>query len=349
MARQFHSLKVAKVDRLCADAAAVTFEVPDELAETYSFRAGQSLTLRREVDGREERRSYSICAPEGAAPRIGVREVPDGLFSTWLVNRLEPGERIEVGPPSGRFTPEDEQPGHHVLIAAGSGITPVLSIAATVLREPGNTVTLLYGNRRAETVMFADELADLKDRYPARLELMHVLSREPREAELFTGRLDEAKLRELLEIVPPARHWWLCGPFEMVSGARELLRELGVEDARVHQELFYVDDVPPEPVRHEEPNFDGGGCTVTVVLDGRSTTAAIGYDTPVLDGAQRARPDLPFACKGGVCGTCRAKVTSGEVRMRRNFALEDSEVAEGFVVTCQSVPVSEEITVDYDA
>ncbi|SFJ40190.1 1,2-phenylacetyl-CoA epoxidase subunit PaaE [Amycolatopsis sacchari] len=348
---EFHRLTVADVERLCDDAVAVTFAVPPDLAESYAFRAGQSLTLRRAVDGREERRSYSICAPEGAAPRIGVREVPGGLFSSWLVHDVRPGDEIEVATPTGNFTPPPG-PGRHVLIAAGSGITPVLSIAATVLREPGSTATVFYGNRRTDSVMFADELADLKDRWPSRLELVHVLSREPREAELFTGRLDAGKLEALLALVPAFEgvdHWWLCGPFGMVTEARELLLRSGVPAARVHQELFYVDDVPPAPVRHEDGPVEGDTSEVTVVLDGRSTTAALPRDVPILDSAQRVRPDLPFACKGGVCGTCRAKVTSGEADMRRNFALEESEVAAGFVLTCQTLPRSAELTVDYDA
>ncbi|TVT49905.1 2Fe-2S iron-sulfur cluster binding domain-containing protein, partial [Amycolatopsis rhizosphaerae] len=239
----------------------------------------------------------------------------------------------------------------HVLIAAGSGITPVLSIAATVLREPGTTVTVFYGNRRTGTVMFADELADLKDRYPDRLELVHVLSREPREAELFTGRLDAGKLEGLLALVPDlasVAHWWLCGPFGMVTDARKLLLDAGVPGGTVHQELFYVDDVPPAPVRHEDAAVTGSTSEVTIVLDGRSTTAALPRDTTVLDAAQRVRPDLPFACKGGVCGTCRAKVTDGEVDLRRNFALDESELDAGFVLTCQSYPVSSSVTVDYD-
>ncbi|HWC83141.1 MAG TPA: 1,2-phenylacetyl-CoA epoxidase subunit PaaE [Pseudonocardiaceae bacterium] len=347
---EFHRLTVAAVDRLCPDAVAVTFDVPAELAERYAFRAGQSLTLRREIDGRDERRSYSICAPEGAAPRIGVREVPDGLFSAWLVHEVRPGDTIEVGTPTGAFTPNAPE-GEHVLIAAGSGITPVLSIAATVLRDPAANATLLYGNRRTDTVMFADELADLKDRYPARLDLVHVLSREPREAELFTGRLDVAKLTALLPLLPEldrVDHWWLCGPFELVTAARELLLAQGVAAQRVHQELFYVDDLPPAPVRHTDAVVAGETSEVTVVLDGRSTTVALPRDTPVLDGAQRVRPDLPFACKGGVCGTCRARVTEGAVDMRRNFALEPSEVDSGFVLTCQSLPVSDQLIVDYD-
>ncbi len=348
----FHRLTVADVTRLCEDAVSVGFDVPPGLAGAYAFRAGQSLTLRRVVDGRDERRSYSICVPEGAAPRIGVREVPDGLFSRWLTRELRPGQEVEVSTPAGSFTPDLDSPGHHVLIAAGSGITPVLSIIATVLRDPAARATLLYGNRRAGTVMFADELADLKDRYPARLELIHVLSREPREAGLFTGRLDRDKLRALLPLLPlpgPAAHWWLCGPLGLVTGAAGVLREAGVPAARIHRELFYAGDVPPPPVSHAEAPVTGPASEVTVVLDGRSTTVKLARDTPVLDGVQRARPDLPFACKGGVCGTCRAKVTAGQVAMRRNFALDEPEVAAGFVLTCQSLPVSDAVTVDYDA
>ena len=348
----FHPLAVAEVSQLCADAVAITFDVPAELAERYAFLAGQSLTLRRLIDGREERRSYSICAPQGARPRIGVREVPDGLFSRWLVREVRPGDEISVGVPAGCFTPGPETGGHHVLIAAGSGITPVLSIAATVLRDPAAAAAVLFGNRHAGTVMFADELADLKDRYPARLELIHVLSREPREAELLSGRLDAAKLTELLPRLIDAAgadHWWLCGPFEMVASATELLRGRGVPAARIHRELFYVEDVPPPVARHADAIPAGATSEATITLDGRSTTVSLARDVTVLEGAQRARPDLPFACKGGVCGTCRARVASGEVHMRRNFALEESEVAAGFVLTCQSLPVSGVLAVDYDA
>jgi ring-1,2-phenylacetyl-CoA epoxidase subunit PaaE len=347
----FRTLTVADVQKLCDDAVAVTFDVPAELAEEYRFLPGQSLTLRRQIDGRDERRSYSICAAAGERPRVGVREVPGGLFSSWLVHEVRAGEEIEVSAPTGSFTPDLVTAAHHVLIAAGSGITPVLSIAASLLKNPDATVTVLYGNRRTNTVMFADELADLKDFSPSRLELVHVLSREPREADLFTGRLDVEKLRGLFTALVPVEdvaHWWLCGPFTMVTGAKALLAELGVPVERVHQELFYVDDVPPEPVRHEEAGIEGASSEVTLILDGRTSTLALPRDVSVLDGAQRLRPDLPFACKGGVCGTCRAKVTGGEVDMRRNFALEKSEVDAGFVLTCQSLPVSDTLTVDFD-
>ncbi|MPY78455.1 MAG: phenylacetate-CoA oxygenase/reductase subunit PaaK [Actinophytocola sp.] len=347
---EFHPLTVADVTRLCDDAVAVTFDVPDHLAARYDFQPGQSLVLRRHVDGREERRNYSICAPAGAPPRIGVREVPDGLFSTWLVQDIQPGDEIEVSPPTGSFTPDPDVPGHHVLVVAGSGITPALSIAASVLRHPETTVTLLYGNRRTSTVMFAEELADLKDRYPTRLDLIHVLSREPREVELFTGRLDADRLRALLPLLgDPALvdQWWLCGPFGMVTDIQDLLLDYDVPRERVHQELFYVGDLPPTPATHPEADIEGS--EVCVRLDGRTTTVAVPAGTSVLEGAQRGRPDLPFACKGGVCGTCRAKVTSGKVDLRRNFALEQSELDEGFVLTCQSHPITNTVEIDYDA
>ncbi|MGI8332425.1 1,2-phenylacetyl-CoA epoxidase subunit PaaE [Actinomadura scrupuli] len=351
---RFHPLRVRTVERLCDDAVAVTFEVPGELAGEYAFAPGQSVTVRRDLGGREERRSYSICAAAGEPLRIGVREVPGGLFSGWMVREVRPGDLIEVSGPAGTFTPApgSDRAGHHVFVAAGSGITPVLSIAASVLRHPAVTATVLYGNRRASTVMFADELAELKDRYPARLELVHVLSREPREAELFSGRLDAARLTALLRLLPDPRevdHWWLCGPYAMVAGAQDVLARHGVPAERVHRELFFVEASPPAPARHTEPAIEGPGSQVTLVLDGRSTTVVLPRDTTVLEGAQRFRPDLPFACKGGVCGTCRARILDGEVDMRRNFALEPSEVAAGYVLTCQSFPVSDQLTADYDA
>ncbi|WP_433343680.1 1,2-phenylacetyl-CoA epoxidase subunit PaaE [Streptomyces sp. CA-253872] len=351
----FHTLRVAEVERLCEDAVAVGFDIPEELAEQYAHRPGQSLTLRREVESGDERRSYSICSPAGTAPRIGVREVPGGLFSSWLVHEVREGDEVEVMSPTGVFTPDLATPGHHVLIAAGSGITPMLSIAASVLgADEDSRVTLFYGNRRSGTVMFADELADLKDRYPTRFELAHVLSREPREAELLSGRLDAERLAALvgaLVDVEAADHWWLCGPHGMVTAARDVLEGLGVPAARVHQELFFADGEPVAPaVRPDRAaSTDGPASEVTIVLDGRSTTDPLPRDRTLLDGAQATRSDLPFACKGGVCGTCRALVTEGEADMRRNFALEENEVSAGYVLTCQTFPVSEKLTVDFDS
>ena len=347
----FHPLTVAAVEELTDDAVAVTFAVPEHLRDTFDFRAGQSLTLRRVVDGQEQRRSYSICSPAGSAPRIGVRAVPDGLFSRWLVHEVAPGDVVEVQAPSGSFRADPALGGRHLCIAAGSGITPVLSIAATVLSHPDARVTLLYGNRTTGSVMFAEELADLKNRHGARLELVHVLSREPRDVELFSGRLDAERLRRLLGALVPLEavdHVWLCGPFGMVGAAREVLTELGVPTERVHTELFFVDEPPPAPRRTTEV-VSGDRSEVTIVLDGLSSTAAVARDVTVLDGAAATRGDLPFACKGGVCGTCRARVSDGEVDMRRNYALDPDEVERGFVLTCQSFPVSDRVTVDFDA
>jgi ring-1,2-phenylacetyl-CoA epoxidase subunit PaaE len=348
MRTDFHPLVVERVEPLTDDSAAITFAVPGELAKAFMFAPGQSLTVRRG----DERRSYSICAPAGTSPRIGVREVAGGAVSGWLLHELKPGDIVEAQSPSGSFTPDLTAPGHHVLIAAGSGITPMMSIAASVLAaDDTSTVTLLYGNRRADTVMFADEVADLKDAYPARMQIIHVLSREAQEVELFSGRLDRARLTELLPVtvdVASIDHWWLCGPFGMVTEAIDVLASLGADAGRIHRELFWVEDEPPAEATHEESPA-GDGASVTVILDGRSSTLTLPGGTTILDGAQKVRPDLPFACKGGVCGTCRARITTGEGTMRRNYALEQHEVDAGYVLTCQTVPTSDEITVDYDA
>lgn len=350
--RPFRTVRVAGVQPLCDDAAAITLAVPDEYATEFAFKPGQCLTVRHIVDGVEQRRTYSICSAVGARPRIGVREVPGGAVSGWLVHRLRAGDDIDVQPPSGTFTADPETAARHVLIAAGSGITPVLSIAASVLTHPDARVTLLYGNRRANTVMFADELADLKDVYGARLQVIHVLSREARTAELFSGRLDRDRIRVLLQRLVPmqaADHLWLCGPFGMITDAQEALDELGADRGRVHREVFFVEGAAPAPVNHVEPASTGPVSAVTIVLDGASRTLTLPRDVPILDAAQRSRDDLPFACKGGVCGTCRARVSDGVVDMRRNYALEPAEVDAGFVLTCQSYASTDALTLDFDA
>lgn len=348
----FHTLRVAAVERLCDDAVAVTFDVPQRLRARFAFRPGQYLTLRRDTPGGEQRRAYSICAPAGASPRVGVRRVTGGLFSQWLVDQVAVGDEIEVAPPAGGFTPRLSAGSHHGLIAAGSGITPVLSIAASLLAAHDDTrVTLIYGNRRADTVMFAEEIADLKDAHVPRLHLVHVLSREPTLAEIFSGRLDAPRLRTLLRAlvdVDDVDEWWLCGPFGLTEDAIVVLGELGVPRGRTHRELFHVDEPPPPVQRADDTTPAGGISGVTIVLNGRVTDLALPRDVPVLHSARRVRGDLPFACEAGVCGTCRAKVTDGEVRLRRNFALEDDELAAGFVLTCQALPVTDRLTVDFD-
>ncbi len=351
-AAAFHTLTVADVEELTDDAVAVTFDVPADLVDDFAFVPGQSLTLRKVVDGREERRQYSICAPAGSRPRVGVREIPDGVFSRWLVRDVRPGDRVEVQTPGGRFCPDPAllAGGRHLCIAAGSGITPMLSVASSVL-DSGGDVTLLYGNRTSGSVMFAEELSDLKNEHGPELQLVHVLSREPRDVELFSGRLDADRLRRLLTLLAPASsfdHVWICGPHAMLEDARSVLAELGVPADRVHFELFYVDAPPPE-LHRAEAEVTGETTEVTLVLDGLTTTAPLPRDSSILDGAQATRADLPFACKGGVCGTCRARVTEGEVDMRRNYALEPAEVEAGFVLTCQSYPLADPVTVDFDA
>ena len=347
----FHALTVTDVERLTDDSSAITFDVSNDLRTIFDFEPGESLTLRRTLDGVEHRRTYSICAPAGARPRIGVREIPGGLFSSWLVHQVAPGEKVDVAEPSGSFRADPTMAGRHLCIAAGSGITPMLSIAASVLANPESSVTLLYGNRETASVMFAEDLADLKNLHGPRFDLVHVLSREPLDVELFSGRLDADRLRRLLPLkvhLASLDHVWLCGPLGLISDAREVLEELGVASEKIHFELFFVDE-PPPVLRHPDRVVEGVTSEVTVVLDGRSSTTPMPRDRTLLDSAQATRSDLPFACKGGVCGTCRAKVCAGEVDMVRNYALEPREVEQHFVLTCQSFPVSAQVTVDYDA
>lgn len=349
--QEFHALPVDRIDELCDDAVAVTFGVPPGLRDQFQFAPGQSVTMRRIIDGVEHRRCYSICSPAGSAPRVGVRRVGGGLFSSWLVGQVRVGDKIDVQPPTGRFVADPASGGRHVCVAAGSGITPVLSIASSVLAHPASSVTLIFGNRRAGSVMFAEDIADLKDCFGARFEVMHVLSREPRDVDLFSGRLDAERLRRILSsLVPVAEvdHFWLCGPHGLVTGAEQVLGELGVAQDRIHHELFYVEDTPPPAARHEDAGPTGPSSQVTLILDGRATTLALPRDEAVLDAAVRHRRDLPFACKGGVCGTCRAKVTAGTVDLRRNYALEADELADGFVLTCQSYPATDRVTLDFD-
>jgi ring-1,2-phenylacetyl-CoA epoxidase subunit PaaE len=352
----FHPLRVAVVEPLTDDSVAITFEVPTELADEYDYTAGQHVNIRTEGAGDEVRRSYSICSPAGSGVlRIAVKRIAGGHFSSYAANGLEPGDLVDVMTPLGRFnTPLDPANAkHYVFVAAGSGITPVLSlIATTLLTEPHSRATLLYGNRSSATVMFAEELADLKDRYAERFHLIHVLSRESGEVELFSGRLDADRLGRIIDGILPAEtvdEWFLCGPYGLVVGAQELLLERGVDREHVHVELFHVGDVPAPPA--EEPAApDEDAAEVTVVLDGRRSTFPLTeHGRSVLETALTVRADAPFACKGGVCGTCRAKLVEGTVRMDTNWALEPDEIRAGYVLTCQSHPTSPKVVLDYDA
>lgn len=352
----FHPLEVAAIDRLTDDSVAITFAVPDELKAEFDFTAGQHLNIRTAGAGDDTRRSYSICSPAGSGVlRIAVKRLPGGSFSSYAANGLKVGDTVDVMTPLGRFnTPLDPaQAKHYAFVAAGSGITPVLSLVATTLAvEPDSRVTLLYGNRTAGSVMFADELADLKDSYADRLHLVHLLSRESTEVELFNGRIDPERLAKLLDTILPSDtvdEWFLCGPYAMVVGAQELLLSRGVERRNIHAELFHVGDIPA-PVVEEKAPVDEDAAEVTVVLDGRRSTFPLTeHGKAVLDATLAVRSDAPFACKGGVCGTCRAKLLEGTVRMDTNWALEPDEVKAGYVLTCQSHPTSPKVTLDYDA
>lgn len=349
----FHPLRVARVDPLTDDAVAISFDVPEDLRDAYAFTAGQHLTIRGD-DG--ERRSYSICVPPGSgALRIGVKRLPGGAFSDGVVGTLAPGDELDVMTPAGRFThvPDPSAERTYVAVAAGSGITPVLSIVAAVLAgEPDSFVTLVYANRTHRSVMFLDEVADLKDVYGARLQLLHVLSREATEVELLSGRLDAERLTRILDALVPWKSvdaWFLCGPQQMVAELSDALLDTGVPRAAIHTELFHAEPVERAPVTELADTADGSAA-VTVRLDGRASDFALRPDGPsVLEAAQAVRSDVPFACKGGVCGTCRAKVVEGSVAMDVNYALEPEEIERGYVLTCQSHPTSPRLVVDYDA
>ncbi|HEX7187396.1 MAG TPA: 1,2-phenylacetyl-CoA epoxidase subunit PaaE [Actinomycetes bacterium] len=353
----FHPLTVSGVEKLTDDAVAITFAVPDDLRDDYAFTHGQHLTVRTDVGGEEVRRNYSICAPATSGRlRIGVKRLAGGVFSGHATSTLKVGDVVDVMTPTGRFftTLDPANVKHYCAVAAGSGITPVLSIVSTVLEvEPQSTVTLIYGNRTTGSIMFLDELADLKDRYPARFRLVHVLSREPHGVELFSGRLDADRLRALTTALVPTGtvdEWFLCGPFAMVEQAREVLGESGVATARIHTELFHVEGTAPRESVAADDELAEGSSTVTVTLDGRASTLQVPRSgVKVLDAVLGVRSDAPYACKGGVCGTCRAKLVSGEVSMERNYALEPDEVDSGFVLACQSHPVSDEVVLDFDA
>ncbi|QNE37269.1 1,2-phenylacetyl-CoA epoxidase subunit PaaE [Leifsonia shinshuensis] len=361
MARaRFHTLAVADVRPLTAASVEVTFAVPEELHGEYDYLPGQHVALRATVEGKELRRSYSICRPP-LPGRISVAIKRDlgGAFSTWATSELRAGDRIDVMSPQGTFTIDlGALDGVHVAgIAAGSGITPLMALASSVLAASDtSSFTLVYTNRTAIDVMFLEELADLKDRYPSRLALHHVLSREQRSAPLLSGRIDEDRLRTILDaLLPPdtVDQWFLCGPFELVQLCRDVLETYDVPRSSVHFELFTTGE--PGEVRgdvgHPVVVHDGEKTAeIEFTLDGQTTTVTTPVDAneSVLNAALRVRPDVPFACTGGVCGTCRARLLSGDVRMTENYALEPEELEAGYVLTCQSHPLTEKVAVDYD-
>jgi len=358
MAPRFHELKVAQIARETPEAVAVAFEVPHELQEVFAFRPGQYLTLALDIDGQEARRSYSICsAPGERTLRVGVKKVADGRFSGFVNEKLSVGDTIRVMPPEGRFTSLAGDRHDYILIAAGSGITPMLSIAKTVLaHEAHSTITLVYGNRSTDTIMFREELDDLKDRYIQRFSVVHLLSREAQDVELFNGRIDGARISELDRrgLLDPlsADGVFLCGPGEMIDDVSEALKSIGVEDDRIRFERFTPsgEAVRPRPRSVEAQLAMDEGAVIEVVLDGvRRSFPMSDSDATVLDAAHRAGLEIPYSCAGGMCCTCRCRVAEGQSEMAVNYSLQPWEIEAGFTLACQTRPTSGRLVLDFDA
>jgi ring-1,2-phenylacetyl-CoA epoxidase subunit PaaE len=354
----FHSLEVAELVSETADATSIRFHVPEDLRAAFRFKPGQHLTLRAEIGGEEVRRNYSLCvAPDEGALKVTVKRIAGGLFSTWANEALKPGDRIDVMEPHGSFT-WDFRPGaanHYVAFAGGSGITPIMSLIRTaMIEEPGSRFTLLYGNRDSQSVIFLEALARLKNRYMSRLEIHHFLAEESEDIELFNGMLDRSKCDAVLEeLVDPegATAFFICGPGPMMDSAEAALKARGIAGDRIHIERFTADR-PPQALQAqlEAMSREARGLEMLVTLDGRKRRVPFDAEAGnILDSARRAGLPAPFACKAGVCATCRARVVSGEVEMAARYGLTDEEIAAGYVLTCQSVPKGEGLEVDYDA
>lgn len=355
---QFYSLKVASVAKNTRDAVVVTFDVPDDLHDKFAFRPGQYLTLRTLVNGEDLRRSYSICAaPSDKQLRVAIKRLNDGAFSSWANQELVDGHTLDVMPPDGNFTIEfsPQEARNYVAFAVGSGITPILSLVKTALStEPNSSFTLFFGNRASSAVLFREEIEDLKNMYMERFSLVYVMTREHQDIALFNGRLDGAKVTELLDSwLDPASidYAFVCGPQDMTESVNQALQDHGIDKSRIKFELF-GSPKGPRALRTGKETVKAPGsndCEVTIVQDGitRSIVIAKNKDS-VLDSALAQGLELPYSCKGGVCSTCRCKVVEGEVDMDANFALEDYEVARGFVLSCQSFPVTDKLVIDFD-
>ncbi|WER45799.1 phenylacetate-CoA oxygenase/reductase subunit PaaK [Cupriavidus sp. WKF15] len=360
MTPQFHPLRVAQVRPETADTISIAFEVPEGLRDAYRFTQGQFLTLKAPVDGQELRRSYSICSgvqdyAERGELRVAVKLVEDGIFSSHLHDTLATGQVIDVMTPDGRFhVPLDAGAArHYVAFAAGSGITPVLSLIRTTLAaEPKSRFTLVYGNRTVDSIIFSEALEDLKNQYLARFTLYHVLSRQPQEVDLLHGRLDHARVTAFLQALIPVDDIdaaFVCGPASMIDDVEAALRDAGLDPHRIHAERFGVPVDRQKRAPAHTPGDHTGTAELVVVLDGKQHTMRLPLeDGKVLDTALAAGLDLPYACKGGVCCTCRAKVLEGQVEMEKNYTLEPWEMEKGFVLTCQARALTPRVVVSYD-
>jgi ring-1,2-phenylacetyl-CoA epoxidase subunit PaaE len=357
VAEHFHALRIAEIVPETSEANSIRFEIPPELRDRFAFKAGQHLTLRATLDGEEVRRNYSLCtAPAESDWIVTVKRIGGGLFSNWVGDHLKPGDTIDVMPPHGSFTCEFEaaKSRHLVGIAGGSGITPVMSLMRTLLKEePNSRFTLLYGNRDSSSIIFLEALAGLKDKHLERLEIYHFLDAEEQDIELFNGMLNRERLEEAItSLVPDAPvvdGWFICGPGPMMDAAEGALLDRNIPKDRIHIERFTADR-PPEAVAQEIAQLQtkAEGVSVAVTLDGRTRRVPFTAGN-ILDSARAAGLPAPFACKAGVCATCRAKVIKGKVEMAARYGLTDEEVADGYVLTCQSVPLGDGVAVDYDA
>src|ERR1041385_1637990 len=357
MAEHFHALRVAEVVPETAEANSIRFEIPPELRGQFAFRAGQHLTLRATINGEEVRRNYSLCtAPVEQDWMVTVKRIGGGLFSNWVGDELKAGDTVEVMPPHGSFTtdfaPTNNR--HLVGIAGGSGITPVMSLIRTLLKcEPESRFTLFYGNRDSSSVIFLEALAGLKDKHLERLEIYHFLDAEDQDIDLFNGMLNRERVEEAIgALIPDAADvdgWFICGPGPMMDAAEGALLDRNIARDRIHIERFTADR-PPEAVAREmaELQTKAEGVSVSVTLDGRTRRVPFTQGN-ILDSARASGLPAPFACKAGVCATCRAKVTKGKVEMAARYGLTDEEIAEGYILTCQSVPLGDGVAVDYDA
>ena len=352
---RFHRLAVSDLRRETADAISMTFAIPHNLAGDYSFQPGQYLTLRTFMDGEEVRRSYSICSgPDDGELRIAVKKVDGGAFSSWAADELKSGDELDVMTPTGRFgvAHAPEQSRLYVGFAAGSGITPVLSIIKGVLaREPHSRFFLFYGNRTADGMLFREELEELKDRFLQRLSLFHVISGEEQDIPILHGRLDGDKVRVLLRSLVPASsvdHVFVCGPIGMSEDIEATCRAIGIADEKIHVERFVSEfGGKPRPKKVVEPGAPPKAMA-SLIIDGKRREVPVAEGEAILDAALRAGVDLPFACKGGMCSTCRAKLVEGEAAMDVNYSLEPWELKAGFILTCQAKPCSDKVVVDYD-
>ena len=356
-APRFHELTVKRISPEAAGSLAVTFAIPAESREAFAFQPGQFLTLRATVDGQEVRRNYSISSPRSRLAKageleIGIRPVAGGVFSNWAASSVKAGDTLQVMPPDGRFTVRKKRAIHRVGFAAGSGITPILSIVKGVLaREPQSRFFLFYGNRTAEGMLFREDLEELKDHFLQRLSLVHVLSGEEQDIPILYGRLDGDKVRVLLRSLVPAAsvdHVFICGPTGMSEDIEATCRAIGIADERIHVERFVSEfGGKPRPKKAVDPGVPPKA-VAALIIDGKRREVPVAEGEAILDAALRAGVDLPFACKGGMCSTCRAKLVEGNAEMEVNYSLEPWELKAGFILTCQARPCSERVVVDYD-